>query len=126
MKDIIITMPAHIVESVLANPEDYFFFHRAGRGRPKAHDVGGRVFFVWNGFVRGFGRTHSIRQLGQVVSLDGRTFQPGWYLKIYPDTWHWITPIPMRGFQGFRYSKLYEDQIEIVGTYLDKQPADRL
>ena len=126
MKDLLITMPEHVVRSVLAAPQDRFWFKHCGRGKPKWHVVGDRVFFLYGGFIRGFGRTHSVRRLGRVVSLDGRRFGAGWYLKIFPDSWRWITPLPMRGFQGFRYSKLREDEIEVVGGYLDAQPAEVL
>ena len=126
MQDLLITMPEHVVQDVLAHPEDRYFFHRTGRGRPRRHDVGGRVFFVVSGFVRGYGRTHSIRKLGRTVSIDGRVFKPGWYLKIYPDSWRWIRPIVRRGFQGFRYSTLKEDEIIVVGDYRDPQPEIEL
>ena len=125
MKDLLITMPEPVVRSVLAAPEDCYFFHRTG-GKPKWHEAGDRVFFVFSGFVRGFGRSHSIRRLGRTVSLDGRVFRPGWYLMIYPDSWRWITPLAMRGFQGFRYSVLHDDQVEVVGDYRDAQPAESI
>ena len=125
MQDIIITMPEPIVRQVLNEPSDRFFFYRTG-GRPRWHAVGDRVFFVFAGFVRGFGRTHSIKKLGRTVSLDGKVFRPGWYLTIYPDSWRWTVPIPMRGFQGFRYSVLHDDQVEVVGTWRDGQPAEVL
>ena len=123
MKDLVITMPEAVVRSVLAAPEDVFFFHRTGRGRPRWHEVHDRVFFVWSGFVRGYGRTHSIKRLGTTVSLDGKRFKPGWYLKIYPDSWRWIEPIPMVGFQGFRYSRFEEQDISVLGTWRDEQPV---
>ena len=139
MKDILVTMPRGVVLGVLRMPEDYYWFFRTG-GKPRQHQAGGRVFFVYEGFVRGFGITHEIKRLGQQVSLESigadgdratatikaRAFKPGWYLKIYPDSWQWITPIPMQGFQGFRYSTLHEDQVEVVGGFRDEQPADVL
>ena len=122
MQDLVITMPEAVGRDVLASPDDRYFFHRTGRGRLKYHDVGGRVFFVFSGHLRGFGRTHAIRRLRRTVSLDGKCFQPGWYLRIYPESWRWIVPLPMRGFQGFRYSRFDEADVHIVGDFTDPQP----
>lgn len=56
-----------------------------------------RVYFVWDGAVRAY---HEVMFFGdsQGVSIDGRDDR----IWLRPEI-HEIVPIPMRGFQGFRY-----------------------
>lgn len=64
-----------------------------------------RCFMVYNGFVRGWCRIDGVcwRMEGRVLDpATGSFMRAGWYIVRDPE-WHSIEPIPMRGFQGWRW-----------------------
>lgn len=79
--------------------------------RPPTRDVkGAKVFVVHDGYMRGFHHLIDVvkRGEGEVSLVRGDAFAgfwpAGWYLVRDP-TWHMIVPIPMKGFQGWRYAQ---------------------
>lgn len=64
----------------------------------------GRVYVVYDGFVRGYHELKYViyRDDHEVLAVDGGFWPAGWYLVRDP-VWYEIEPVPMRGFQGWRY-----------------------
>lgn len=65
----------------------------------------GRVYIVHDGFVRGYHELKFViyRDDHEVLSTEGKGYWPaGWYLVRNPE-WNEVDPVPMRGFQGWRY-----------------------
>ena len=64
---------------------------------------------VHDGQIRGWNEFLSVefRRAGEVMQERGGGYWPeGWYVVCKPQ-WHPLAkPIPMRGFQGFRYIEL--------------------
>jgi hypothetical protein len=78
--------------------------------KPPARKVtGARVFVVHDAYIRGFHTLIEVVERGEneVAIVNGDAFAgfwpAGWYLVRDP-TWHPIVPIPMKGFQGWRYA----------------------
>lgn len=69
---------------------------------PKNVNPNDRCFVVWNGYVRGWmaivwsGHAESF-----TCSTTGEVHKGGYYVS-RSGPFHYIDPIPMRGFQGFR------------------------
>jgi hypothetical protein len=128
--DIIVTTPKslsedakHEADMVLKKGGGVYF--RVLKRKPKKLNRGDRVFYVEDGFVRGFCKVFDVRQVEeQVCSTTKRVFSGGWCLFMDATTWSWIRPIPMKGFQGYRYSQIPEEEINIIGTWKDKKPKE--
>ena len=126
--DIIVTTPKSQMKQAAQEAEnaklseDSYYFRKLGR-MPKDLNVGDKVFYVENGAVRGYCILHAIEnEQGQVCETSGKNYGDGLFAKMYANTWKWIEPIPMSGFQGWRYSKLLEKEIVVLGDWLDDRP----
>lgn len=66
---------------------------------------GERIYYVENGFIRGFCTIvrRQIVNTGRICATTGKAWLPGVYVFMDATTWHWIEPIPHKGFQGYRY-----------------------
>jgi hypothetical protein len=84
---------------------------------------GSRIFYVEDGYIRGFAMfcRMNILSEGEHCDASGRVWDPGVYVYMRADGWQWIKPIPMRGFQGYRYFTPPDD-MEIVGDWKDPKP----
>lgn len=133
--DIIVTTPmsarvsarveAEEVRECIANGGEAWYFRNMGRNTPKHVHPGCRVFYVEDGYIRGFAKIAFITSAPEMVcSTTGRRFGDGIYVAMDARSWKWIEPIAMRGFQGWRYSKLREEEILIVGGWLDPMPYE--
>ena len=151
--DIIVTTPKSEMAAAAAEAEDV---KRAGGGeyfrrfrenaftKPVRPDE--RVYYVEDGYIRGFCVVSRVilEQKARQCETTDRRWPPGLYVFMDATTWQWIRPIPMRGFQGYRYAKYKwarsEDftdvrrgeglvidgrvwNIEIVGGWQDPKPA---
>ena len=107
-----------------AGTEYFRSFPRAyapGQLRP-----GDRIYYVEDGFVRGFAVVSHIEQsqFPMQCQTTGREWPAGYYAFMQADSWRWIRPIPMRGFQGFRYANGGLTRSEYDGTReSDDSPA---
>lgn len=143
--DIIVTTPKHQMANAAREAADciaagggMYFRRFHSTAYPQRLRVGDRVFYVEDGYVRGFAVVdrllHSPR--GETCDTTGRVWSQGFFVFMRADSWTWIKPIPMRGFQGFRYAR-DEGQnpniiahhaealvawIEVIGYWLDPQP----
>jgi hypothetical protein len=78
-----------------------------------------RLFYVEDGYVRGFGIIEDIWSGQFLCETTGRGWGRGNYAVVNCHSWKWIKPIPMRGFQGWRQMTL---PFEVIGGWLDPKP----
>jgi len=130
--DIIITTPKGEMANAAQEAEDCKrdgggeYFRRFPVDRAPEVLPGDRVYYVEDGFVRGFAvvaRIHATAS-GQCCDTTGRRWPPGFYVFMDATTWKWIRPIPMKGFRGFRYAgrKWRALCVVEVGGWLDPKP----
>ena len=121
MPDIIVTTPRSRMAEAAAEAEDIkkwgggYYIRGLGPLRPTIA-AGDRVYYVENGYVRGFALVSS-----------GPFRVGGWkaYYEVHLDatTWRWIRPRPMTGFQGWRYAPAgWRDAVEVLGDWLAPRP----
>lgn len=112
LMDIIVTTPKaqmaaaakEAADCILNGGGEYFRrFH--SRTYPTDMHVGDRVYYVEDGYIRGFAvvkhMLHSPE--GRTCDTTGRVWSQGFFVFMDSASWQWIKPIPMKGFQGFRY-----------------------
>lgn len=125
--DIIVTTPkrqmvtaAHEAEQ--AKKHGGYYFRRLA-SRPKGLQEGSKVFYVEDGYIRGFATVCKLVNLpeGKKCEVSWYPWAAGFYIYMNADSWKWIKPIPMEGFQGYRYFTPPED-MEIVGDWKDPKP----
>jgi hypothetical protein len=126
MKHIIVTTPKSEIETsaqeaaeCLENGGGYYF-RKLGRNCPKELEIGSKVYYVEDGYIRGFGVVASVVNEEHICGCTDRNWGEGWYAIIPACSWMWIRPIKMTGFQGFRYFD--DSKVEIVGDWKDKKP----
>lgn len=134
MRDIIVTTPQACAEAAaleaaesiqcIQEGGEAWYFRNLGLHAPRDLEEGDRCFYVEEGYVRGFATVSAITwSPSEICQTTGRHFGQGVYACMDARSWKWIEPIPMRGFQGYRYSRLAEQEIVVVGRWLDPKPA---
>ena len=125
-KHIIVTTPKSEMENSALEASECiknnggFYLRKLGKNRPKGLDIGSKIYYIEDGYLRGFGVVASVVQKDHKYETTGRQWGDGWYAIISANTWQWIKPIKMQGFQGFRY---FDDSgVEIIGNWLDSKP----
>lgn len=123
--DIIVTTPktemensAKEAENCIKNGGGYYF--RRFVEKPKRLEIGDKVFYVEDGFIRGFAIVEKIISGQMLCETTQRLWPHGDYIFMPAESWKWIKPIPFKGFQGYRYFN--NNLIEIVGDWKDKKP----
>lgn len=124
-QDIIVTTPKTEMENAsreakncIRNGGGSYFRHFSKL--PKNIGIGSKVFYVENGYVRGFAIIEDILTNEEMAcDTTGKQWPKGNYIKMKADSWKWIKPIAHKGFQGFRY---FDSPIEIAGDWKDKKP----
>ncbi len=106
-RDILLTSPKSKVaiveqEHETAWFEDGFFF-RTFRKRPTSLKIGTRIFYIENGFIIGFFCVSEIKEGEMTCGTTGKDWGHGFHAIMKTPSWSWIYPIPMKGFQGWRY-----------------------
>jgi len=108
------------------------YFRRFSLSRPPTVTIDDRVYYVEDGFIRGFAVITGITNIPRCMQCDtsGRWYDPGFYIFMPAESWRWIRPIPMRGFQGFRYLKRADElcgheilDADIIGNWRDSKPV---
>lgn len=95
---------------------------------PASLRVGDKVFYVEDGYIRGYGIVSDIVNLpdGQKCDTTGKGYEPGVYVFMRADSWKWINPSRLVGFQGFRYVPYLSGDnplwMDPVGGWLDPKP----
>jgi len=123
--DFIVTTPKNRMNEAAAEAWRAKMDHRDGLGAgyyarsvpfiPRGCRPGSRIFYVENGFIRGFGVA------GEIVGRDHPEAEFGPFIKIPCDSWRWIRPIRMRGFRGIRQ---FAKAVEVIGVWRDPRPTD--
>ena len=94
------------------------YYYRTMSRLPKDLDIGDKVFYVEDGFVRGFAVVYDIDYGEFTCSATGKQ-RSGNQIIMSADSWKWIQPIPMKGFQGWRHFSL---PFIVVGGWKDPKP----
>lgn len=127
MADIIVTTPKSQMEVAAQEAQDCItagggcYFRDFGHNRPRKLNKGDRVFYVEDGFIRGFAVVRDIIQAGLIVCQTTGNEWYGCKVIMRAESWRWIKPIPMKGFRGYRYFEPPAN-MEIVGGWLDSKP----
>ena len=111
--DIIVTTPKREMANAAREAEDC---KRDGGGEyfrrfpvERAPDVlpGDRVYYVEDGYIRGFAVVKWLHLAKNSVrcTTTRRRYPPGLYIYMRASSWQWIEPIPMSGFRGFRHAR---------------------
>ena len=112
--DIVVTAPKNeaLVEEEARQcvKTGYGYFFKTFRHKPEKLRVDSRIFYAENGFIRGFGAVSEIFHS-----------KKGYHAVMRADSWKWIKPIPMKGFQGWRYFK--SKKIKITGEWNGSKPS---
>lgn len=91
---------------------------------------GDRMFYVEDGFIRGFANIIKIRfsrdgrgvsGVGEVCSTTGVNWGIGTFAIMDAATWQWVLPVPCRGFQGWRYFYRFAEMV-VVGDWRSPRP----
>jgi len=126
--DIVVTTPKSASSDAAQEAENV---KKAGGGSyyrrigtiPKDLQAGDKVFYVEDGFVRGYAVVQCVLiDTRFICSTTGKRWPQGNYLVMSAVSWRWIKPIEMKGFQGWRYSKFKPEDIAVVGNWLDSKP----
>lgn len=135
VRDIVVTTPKSQMATAaleaeqaraLDGVERSFYFRNLGKHGGANLGKGSRVYYVEDGYLRGFGVVESdediIHRPFNRCETTGKLFMDGWYAYIPADSWQWIAPIPYKGFQGWRYAPDEWRNLEVIGDWLDPKP----
>lgn len=124
-------------EACIQNGGGYYFRRF---GKCPRFGIGSRIFYVEDGYVRGFAEICKMVDLSQanqsaengseaaketlqfVCEVTGKNWGSGFYAFMDAKSWKWIKPIPMKGFQGYRYFDDEAANVEIIGGWKDPKP----
>lgn len=138
--DIIVTTPKaqmqvaarEAADAIASGGGTYFRRYKLNR-QPRYLCRGDRVWYVEDGWLRGSCVVTRIlhERNGRVCETSGQHWPPGTYVFMDATTWQWIKPVPMTGFQGYRYFGLAAPlpdgtpytAVEVVGGWRDAKPA---
>jgi hypothetical protein len=76
-----------------------------------------RCYVVYDGAIRGWSPIREVKYYGEntVRIVDGDGYWPAGYYIVRDPEWNEIRPIPMKGFQGWRY---YDEDVVWAGATL--------
>ena len=128
MKDLIVTTPKTQIKNAAAEARQCIeqgggFYFRTFRIKPKDLRIGSKIFYVEDGFIRGYGVVSAVKEGEMTCSTTGINWGKGCHAIIPADSWTWISPIAMKGFQGWRYFDANSKDIVIVGHWKDSKPV---
>ncbi len=97
----------------------FLFSNLSFPARPAGLGEGSRIYYVQDGYVRGYGVVSEIVVGGMECATTGKDWGQGYHAVIPADSWTWINPLPMKGFQGWRY---FVEPTEDLGGWRDPMP----
>lgn len=124
--DIIVTTPksqmaaaAQEAADCIRNGGGEYFRRFHSTAYPRDLHVGDRVYYVEDGYIRGFAVVNRMLHSpqGRTCDTTGRVWAQGYFVFMDAASWQWITPIPMLGFQGFRYANYDPDERQVIEIY---------
>lgn len=112
MADIIITIPKTRKEEWLNEVEEAkkqdmdLWFKTSSHPRRLTFLCYGKCYVVLDGNIIGYHEIKTVKwSEGFTCEITENEWPKGWYVVRWGKTWTPITPVPMKGFQGFRYVK---------------------
>lgn len=127
MRDIIVTTPRSEMANAAQEAADCLsagggHYFRALHSKPSDFGPHGRIFYVEDGYIRGFATClHVETDVKARCETTDRQWVGACAIVMLANTWHWIKPIPMKGFQGWRYFTAPAD-LEVVGDWKSERP----
>jgi hypothetical protein len=126
MADIIVTTPKSEMknaelEAEAAKKDGGGFYFRTLPSKPKSIKDGSRIFYVEDGYIRGFCSIDHLEDGDGLCDVTNRHWHGAVKAMMPAASWKWIKPIPMKGFQGWRYYEPPKD-MKIVGGWKDPRP----
>lgn len=124
MRNIIVTTPKKMMKVAEEEARACIeagggFYFRTFRSRPKEIEIGSKVFYVEDGWVRGYATISDIHHGRMKCGTTGRDWGEGWHVIMRADSWKWVAPVEMKGFMGWRYCDI---EPRVVGGWLDPRP----
>lgn len=128
--DIIVTTPKKesanaVLEAADALAGKVHYYFREFAKKPKDLNLGDKIFYVDKDLITGYAIAEriSVDPVTVWCETSNRAYSK-YQVYMRCDSWHWITPIPMKGFRSFRYIKnINEMNIKVVGTWKDPKPV---
>lgn len=130
--DIIVTTPknksqeaAEEAEYCKKNGGGYYFRVFPVKRYPRNIKIGDKVFYIDGGYVRGFCLIDAcgLNFSKTPCAVTGEVYPPGYIVFMKAESWVWINPVLMKGFQGFRYFK-NDFEVKEKGMWLDSMPNE--
>ena len=81
--------------------------------KPKQLNIGDKCYLVHQGFVKGWMQVMGIWKIEFDCTTTGKKWPAGIYIARSGPFHELKTPIPMKGFQGYRYAPIEWDDLEI-------------
>jgi hypothetical protein len=101
------------------------YYLRRLASMPKQLRQGDKVWYVENGYLRGYCiAAEMVENPALVDEATGNLFPAGLYIVMPGESWTRIKPIRFAGFQGWRYFKESEHKIEVVGDWQAPRPDE--
>jgi hypothetical protein len=130
MSNIIVTTPKTELKRAEQEAQDCinngggeYFRRLGGRSFPKRLGIGDRIYYVQDGYIRGFSLVSRFEiSGGEICDTSGEQYGSGHYVFCDATTWQWVVPTPMKGFQGYRYTNAIIDTLRVVGKWKDPKP----
>ena len=101
-----------------------FGYLRDGKlvGWPKNLDLGDRVWYVEDSYVRGYAIVDDIMLTSspRICDTTGKSYPAGCYVQMRADSWKWVKPVKYKGFRGWRY---HNQSSKVIGNWLDSKPV---
>jgi hypothetical protein len=128
IRDIVVTTPQRAIDTAAEEAKRCIdsrkgFYFRTFFFKPRFLDIGSRIYYIEHPFVRGFGEVSEIREGNMRCEVTGTDWGDGYHAIMPAKSWHWIKPISMKGFQGWRYFDVPRKKIIITGGWLMPKPA---
>ena len=128
-RSIIVTTPKSEIENskleaeaCLCNGGGYYF--RTISKEPKdIEPFKSFIYYVDDGYIRGRATIIGITGGSEKCQETNREWgnNKSKIIWMQANTWEWIDPIPMKGFQGWRY---FDDKcVKVVGGWRDEKPS---
>jgi len=129
-KNLIVTTPKSEMENSAKEAQELIksgggYYFRTFKKKPKGLEVGSKIYYVEDGYIRGFGEVGGLAGGEMRCEITDREYGDSedervCHAIIPACSWKWIKPVAMKGFQGFRYFD--DSNVEVVGRWMDTKP----
>jgi hypothetical protein len=128
MKNIIVTTPKTEINNAAKEAEECinngggYYFRTLSRMPKDIEPHKSKIYYVEDGYIRGCCTIFGVSKGDKQCEVTGKTWGNDNSIKVWmlANTWQWIKPIEMKGFQGWRY---FDDNgVEVIGDWKDPKP----